>query len=146
MSAIFFQFFKRINSLFVFLLSSRRYYLLPKKIMKMVGLLSVRSSYFSFFLSPFLPSLLPSILEVSFITRCPKFLYSLSTGNNAITYSACAIQFFFGFLIGATEFFLLASMSYDCCAAICKPLQYMTVMNNKVCALIVLSCWVTGFF
>ena len=105
MSAIFFQFFKRINSLFVFLLSSRRYYLLPKKIMKMVGLLSVRSSCFSFFLSPFLPSLLPSILEVSFITRCPKFLYSLSTGNNAITYSACAIQFFLVFSLELQNFF-----------------------------------------
>ncbi|XP_077655175.1 olfactory receptor 6C2-like, partial [Urocitellus parryii] len=86
-----------------------------------------------------------SFLEVSFTTVCiPRFLYSLSTGDNTVTYNACASQVFFVFLFGATEFFLLAAMSYDRYVAICKPLHYMTIMNNRMCTLLVLSCWVAG--
>ncbi|XP_006911661.1 olfactory receptor 6C2 [Pteropus alecto] len=86
-----------------------------------------------------------SILEVSFTTVCiPKFLHSISTGDNTITYNACASQIFFVILFGATEFFLLATMSYDRYIAICKPLHYMTIMNNKVCSLLVLCCWASG--
>ncbi|KAM5254470.1 olfactory receptor 6C2-like [Hipposideros larvatus] len=86
-----------------------------------------------------------SILEISFTTVCiPRFLYSISTGDNSITYNACASQVFFVILFGATEFFLLAAMSYDRYIAICKPLHYMTIMNNRVCTLLVLWCWLSG--
>ncbi|KAM6215018.1 olfactory receptor 6C2-like [Rhynchocyon petersi] len=86
-----------------------------------------------------------SFLEVSFTTVCiPRFLYSLTTGDKAITYNACATQIFFGVLFGATEFFLLAAMSYDRYVAICKPLHYMTIMSNKVCTMLILFCWVAG--
>ncbi|XP_032142015.1 olfactory receptor 6C2 [Sapajus apella] len=86
-----------------------------------------------------------SFLEVSFTTVCiPRFLYSISVGDNTITYNACASQIFFVILFGATEFFLLAAMSYDRYVAICKPLHYMLIMNNRVCTLLVLCCWVAG--
>ncbi|KAM5287741.1 olfactory receptor 6C2 [Ctenodactylus gundi] len=86
-----------------------------------------------------------SFLEVSFATVCiPRFLYSLSTGDNTVSYNACACQIFFVILFGATEFFLLAAMSYDRYVAICKPLHYLTIMNSRVCTLLVLSCWVSG--
>ncbi|XP_019524538.1 PREDICTED: olfactory receptor 6C2-like [Hipposideros armiger] len=86
-----------------------------------------------------------SFLEISFTSVCiPRFLYSLSTGDNTITYNACATQIFFFGLFGATEFFLLAAMSYDRYVAICKPLHYMTIMNNRVCTILVLCCWVSG--
>ncbi|KAM6215484.1 olfactory receptor 6C2-like [Rhynchocyon petersi] len=86
-----------------------------------------------------------SFLEVSFTTVCiPRFLYSLTTGDRSITYNACITQIFFGVLFGATEFFLLAAMSYDRYVAICKPLHYMTIMNNKVCTSLLLFCWVAG--
>ncbi|XP_004429530.1 PREDICTED: olfactory receptor 6C2-like [Ceratotherium simum simum] len=86
-----------------------------------------------------------SFLEVSFTTVCiPRFLYSISTGDNTITYNACATQIFFVILFGATEFFLLAAMSYDRYVAICKPLHYITIMNNRVCIVLVVCCWVSG--
>ncbi|XP_058413457.1 olfactory receptor 6C2-like [Diceros bicornis minor] len=86
-----------------------------------------------------------SFLEVSFTTACiPRFLYSLSTGDNTITYNACMSQLFFLILFGATEFFLLAAMSYDRYVAICKPLHYMSIMNNRVCIILVICCWVSG--
>ena len=55
-----------------------------------------------------------SFLEISFTTVCIlRFLYSISSGDNTITYNACASQIFFTGLFGATEFFLLAAMSCD---------------------------------
>ncbi|XP_053413321.1 olfactory receptor 6C2-like [Nycticebus coucang] len=86
-----------------------------------------------------------SILEIIFTTVCvPRFLYSMTTGDNSVTYNACIIQLFFVILIGATEFFLLTAMSYDRYVAICKPLHYTTIMNERVCIILVLCCWLIG--
>ncbi|XP_004476772.1 olfactory receptor 6C2-like [Dasypus novemcinctus] len=86
-----------------------------------------------------------SILEIIFTTVCvPRFLYSMTTGDQSVTYNACAIQLFFVILIGATEFFLLTAMSYDRYVAICKPLHYTTIMSDRVCTTLVLCCWLTG--
>ncbi|KAM5173378.1 olfactory receptor 6C2-like [Callospermophilus lateralis] len=83
-----------------------------------------------------------SFLEISFTTACiPRYLYSLSTGDKTITYDSCAIQIFFTDLFGVTEFFLLATMSYDRYIAICKPLHYVTIMNTRVCRRLILCCW-----
>ncbi|CAD7676274.1 unnamed protein product [Nyctereutes procyonoides] len=86
-----------------------------------------------------------SILEIIFTTVCvPRFLYSLTTGDKSVTYNACVIQLFFVILIGATEFFLLTAMCYDCYVAICKPLHYTIIMNERVCTILVLCCWLIG--
>ncbi|XP_036617201.1 olfactory receptor 6C2-like [Trichosurus vulpecula] len=86
-----------------------------------------------------------SFLEVAFTTAyIPRYLYSLSTGDNTITYNACFAQIFFVVLLGVTEFFLLATMSYDRFVAICKPLHYTTIMNSKVCNQFLLSSWLAG--
>ncbi|XP_006884006.1 PREDICTED: olfactory receptor 6C68-like [Elephantulus edwardii] len=86
-----------------------------------------------------------SFLEISFTTACvPRFLYSISSGDRTITYNACACQIFFTDLFGVTEFFLLATMSYDRYVAICKPLHYMTIISNKVCKTMVICCWMAS--
>ena len=86
-----------------------------------------------------------SFLEISFTTSCiPRFLYNISTGDRTITYNACAIQLFFTYLFGVTEFFLLATMSYDRYVAICKPLHYMTIMSNKLCKTMIICCWMVA--
>ena len=54
-------------------------------------------------------------------------------------------QLFFFILLGVTEFYLLAAMSYDCYIAICKPLHYMTIMNSRVCIQLILCSWLGGF-
>uniref|UniRef100_A0A8D1VN69 Olfactory receptor n=1 Tax=Sus scrofa TaxID=9823 RepID=A0A8D1VN69_PIG len=87
-----------------------------------------------------------SFLETLFTTVCiPRFLYSLSTGDKTISYNACVAQLFFVILFGATEFFLLAAMSYDRYVAICKPLHYATIMNSRVCGWLVSCCWIAGW-
>ncbi|XP_039081093.1 olfactory receptor 6C2-like [Hyaena hyaena] len=86
-----------------------------------------------------------SFLEISFTSACiPRFLYSISSGDKSITYNACASQLVFIDLFGATEFFLLATMSYDRYVAICNPLHYMTIMNSRVCKNFILFCWVAA--
>ncbi|XP_012875713.1 PREDICTED: olfactory receptor 6C2-like [Dipodomys ordii] len=86
-----------------------------------------------------------SFLEVSFTSACmPRYLYNLSTGDNTITYNNCITEIFFTDLFGVTEFFLLATMSYDRYVAICKPLHYVSIMNSRVCRRLVLCCWAAG--
>ena len=87
-----------------------------------------------------------SFLEISFTSACiPRFLYSISTGDRTITYNACECQLFFTDVFIVTEFFLLATMSYDRYVAICKPLHYTVIMNNRICILLVLCAWLAGF-
>ncbi|XP_003476047.3 olfactory receptor 6C6-like [Cavia porcellus] len=87
-----------------------------------------------------------SFLEISFTTVCiPRFLISILTGDRTISYNGCIAQLFFFFLLGVTEFYLLAAMAYDRYVAICKPLHYPNIMNSKVCYQFVLTSWVTGF-
>ncbi|KAM9230224.1 olfactory receptor 6C2-like [Dugong dugon] len=86
-----------------------------------------------------------SFLEISFTTACvPTYLHIISTGSRTITIKACFTQIFFIVLFGATEFFLLAVMSYDRYVAICKPLHYVTIVNSRVCRILILCCWVSG--
>nr|XP_004650535.1 olfactory receptor 6C76 [Jaculus jaculus] len=87
-----------------------------------------------------------SILEISFTSVCnPRFLYSILTGDKSISYNACVAQVFFFIFLGSTEFFLLASMSYDRYVAICKPLHYTTIISNKICYQLIVSSWLAGF-
>ncbi|XP_037371325.1 olfactory receptor 6C2-like [Talpa occidentalis] len=87
-----------------------------------------------------------SFLEVSYTSACvPVYLYMISSGDKTMTIKACFTQIFFVVLCGATEFFLLAVMSYDRYVAICKPLHYVTIMNSRVCRILIVCCWVCGF-
>ncbi|XP_075409004.1 olfactory receptor 6C75 [Tenrec ecaudatus] len=87
-----------------------------------------------------------SFLEISFTSVCiPRFLVTTVTGDKTISYNGCVAQLFFFILLGVTEFYLLAAMSYDRYVAICKPLHYMTIMSPNVCVLLVFSSWLAGF-
>ncbi|XP_036769302.2 olfactory receptor 6C1 [Manis pentadactyla] len=87
-----------------------------------------------------------SLLEVSFTTvSIPKFLGTIITGDKTIPFNDCIAQLFFFILLGVTEFYLLAAMSYDRYIAICKPLHYRTIMNRRVCTLLVFSSWLLSF-
>ncbi|XP_003790539.1 olfactory receptor 6C4-like [Otolemur garnettii] len=87
-----------------------------------------------------------SLLEISFTSIfIPRFLTSMTTGNKLISFAGCLTQYFFTIFLGATEFYLLASMSYDCYVAICKPLHYLTIMSTRVCIQLVFCSWLGGF-
>ncbi|MXQ81203.1 hypothetical protein E5288_WYG006044 [Bos mutus] len=87
-----------------------------------------------------------SILEISFTTvGIPRFLGTIITRDKTISYNDCTAQLFFFIFLGITEFYLLTAMSYDRYVAICKPLHYTTIMNDRVCVLLVFCAWLAGF-
>ncbi|XP_072506506.1 olfactory receptor 2AP1-like [Notamacropus eugenii] len=87
-----------------------------------------------------------SILEIFFTSVfTPRILLSISTGNKAISFVGCFLQYFFAIFLGATEFYLLAAMSYDRYVAIKKPLHYTTIMSSRVCILLIFCSWLAGF-
>ncbi|CAO2581782.1 Olfactory receptor 6C74 [Lemmus lemmus] len=87
-----------------------------------------------------------AFLEISFTSVfVPKMLVNIGTGDKTISFAGCFTQYFFAILLGATEFYLLAAMSYDRYVAICKPLHYMTIMSSRICNLLVFASWLSGF-
>ncbi|XP_030042512.1 olfactory receptor 6F1-like [Microcaecilia unicolor] len=92
-----------------------------------------------FFISNF------SFLEMWYTTAfIPKMMADLMTGHKTISVQSCIAQFYFLFLLAATENFLLALMSYDRYVAICNPLRYTSILTYRVCAELAISCWVGG--
>nr|XP_056720522.1 olfactory receptor 10A7-like [Euleptes europaea] len=78
-------------------------------------------------------------------TILPKMLASFVTGNRSISFIGCFLQMYFFGSLAATECFLLSAMSYDRYLAICKPLHYTTLMNNRDCLHLIIGSWISGF-
>ncbi|KAM9294510.1 olfactory receptor 5AP2-like [Gastrophryne carolinensis] len=87
-----------------------------------------------------------SLIDVCFTsTVVPKILVNTMSLDRSISFFGCATQFYFHMALGATECVLLAVMAFDRYNAICKPLQYHTIMNQKLCFYMAIGCWLTGF-
>ncbi|XP_031240628.1 olfactory receptor 5B3-like [Mastomys coucha] len=78
-------------------------------------------------------------------TVTPKVMAGFVTEDKIMSYNACASQMFFFANFANIENYLLVSMAYDRYAAVCKPLHYATTMTTRVCACLVISCYICGF-
>ncbi|XP_010963314.3 olfactory receptor 4A47 [Camelus ferus] len=78
-------------------------------------------------------------------TITPNMIIHLLSKKKAISFQACMIQLFIEHLFGGAEICLLVAMAYDRYVAICKPLHYSTIMNKRVCVLLLLLACVGGF-
>ncbi|XP_063312522.1 olfactory receptor 6F1-like [Pelobates fuscus] len=76
----------------------------------------------------------------------PKTLNYLITQDRTISRMGCLTQLCFVFSVGPTEFFLLTVMAYDRYAAICSPLRYSYIMNERICNYLAVGSWMSGFF
>nr|XP_056720525.1 olfactory receptor 10A7-like [Euleptes europaea] len=86
-----------------------------------------------------------SFLDVCYSSvTLPKMLVNFLSEDKRISYIGCAAQMFFLLFLGASECFLLAAMAYDRYVAICKPLMYMAIMNEKVCFSLTVLSWFLG--
>lgn len=74
----------------------------------------------------------------------PKMLASYLTGQKAISYHGCLIQYSFVSLFLTTECFLLAAMACDRYFAICRPLHYRGLMTPTVCIHLVTASYLIG--
>ncbi|XP_030401640.1 olfactory receptor 49-like, partial [Gopherus evgoodei] len=86
-----------------------------------------------------------SLLEISFTSVIiPKALANMALGSQTISLTGCFAQSFLYFILGTTEFLLLAAMSFDRYVAICNPLRYTAIMSGQVCTLLALGSWIGG--
>ncbi|ELK14598.1 Olfactory receptor 4A8 [Pteropus alecto] len=87
-----------------------------------------------------------SLIDVVYSTVVsPKFFIDLLHDKKTISFSACMGQLFVEHIFGGAEVFLLVVMAYDRYVAICKPLHYLTIMNRKVCIVLLVVALVGGF-
>ncbi|KAM3823756.1 olfactory receptor 10A4-like [Vipera latastei] len=88
-----------------------------------------------------------SFLEIGYTsTISPKILVNLLSENQTILFWGCGCQMCFFLLFSVTECCLLCAMAYDRYVAICKPLQYRCIMNDKKCANLAAISWTLGAF
>ncbi|XP_053429251.1 olfactory receptor 2C3 [Nycticebus coucang] len=86
-----------------------------------------------------------SFLDISFTTSIvPQLLVNLWGPQKTISYGGCVVQFYISHWLGATECVLLAVMSYDRYAAICRPLHYTAIMHPQLCLSLAVTSWLGG--
>ncbi|ELW69880.1 hypothetical protein TREES_T100017599 [Tupaia chinensis] len=86
-----------------------------------------------------------SFLDICYTTSSvPLILDSFLNPRKTIPFSACAVQMFLSFAMGATECVLLSMMAFDRYVAICNPLRYPVVMSKAAYVPMAAGSWVAG--
>ncbi|KAM6946147.1 olfactory receptor 2K2-like [Aplochiton taeniatus] len=71
----------------------------------------------------------------------PKFLFDLLSVDQLISYSGCQFQAFVIYSSACYDFSILAVMAYDRYVAICRSLEYHSVMTKQKLSLLVCFSW-----
>uniref|UniRef100_A0A8D1IPD0 Olfactory receptor n=1 Tax=Sus scrofa TaxID=9823 RepID=A0A8D1IPD0_PIG len=91
------------------------------------------------------------LAHLSFIDACyscvdtPKMVVDSLYDKKTTTFHGCMMQIFGEHFFAGADIILLTAMAYDRYVAICKPLYYATIMNRRLCSLLVGVSWLGGF-
>ncbi|XP_056330386.1 odorant receptor 126-4 [Danio aesculapii] len=76
----------------------------------------------------------------------PKFMYDLVAQDQVVSYAGCMIQILVIYSYLICDFSTLTIMAYDRYVAICRPLEYHSIMTNRKILKCVLFCWLPAIF
>ncbi|ELR51670.1 hypothetical protein M91_02340 [Bos mutus] len=86
-----------------------------------------------------------AIIDISYASsNLPNLLANLVKHKKDISFVLCTLQMIFNLIFSSMECLILVVMSYDRFVAICHPLQYMVIMNWRVCMFLAIACWSCG--
>ncbi|XP_074092278.1 olfactory receptor 13A1-like [Macrotis lagotis] len=77
-------------------------------------------------------------------TVMPKLLDNLMEEKKTISFVGCMTQLYVFTWSLSSELLLFTAMAYDRFVAICRPLHYSTLMNNKICGILTAIVWIMG--
>ncbi|XP_072006349.1 olfactory receptor 1E16-like [Engystomops pustulosus] len=84
-----------------------------------------------------------AISDVIYVSSTlPKLLSITIAEDNRISFAGCISQLYFFTFSGICDVFVLTSMAGDRYVAICRPLQYILIMNRRVCGTMSALCWI----
>ncbi|XP_068428947.1 olfactory receptor 4B13-like [Clinocottus analis] len=75
----------------------------------------------------------------------PKILWDLLSPVHVISYSGCLVQALVMYSFACSDLSILAVMAYDRYVAICRPLQYHSIMSKQRVLLLVCFSWLSPF-
>lgn len=86
-----------------------------------------------------------SSLDLCFTTSIvPQLLWNLKGPAKTITPVGCAIQLYVSLSLGSTECVLLTIMAFDRYVAVCRPLNYTSIMHPSFCKALAGIAWLSG--
>ncbi|XP_003341154.1 olfactory receptor 2G6-like [Monodelphis domestica] len=90
------------------------------------------------------------LTNLSFVDLClttciaPQLLVTMGKKDKIMSYSGCVVQLYVSMGLGSTECIILAVMSYDRYAAVCRPLHYAVIMHHQLCLSLAATAWLSG--